>query len=179
MHIKCCTNMKKICTRKISQNFPRIFYGHDIFFTRHFLRLRKLFWWIYFFKIKLLIHVSFLKTTNTFPPGLLYTQFSVFKEAAKLYFVHFSCVDIIIFDTDLYKTAFSVYSCKKLLFILTVFYVSRLFCFELDFIFVDFLCNIFEIIVYYQGTLGLKFWRYSIDCRSQISCPSSNQPLQL
>ena len=170
--------MKKICARKISQNFPRIFYGHDIFFARHFLRLRKLFWWIYFFKIKLLTHVSFLKTTNKFLPGLLCTQFSVFKGAAKLYFVHFSCVDMITFDTDLYKTAFSVYSCKKLLFILTVFYVFRLFCFEFDVIFVDFLCNIFEIIVYYQGTLGLKLWRYSIGRRSQISCPSSNQPLQ-
>ena len=48
-----------------------------------------------------------------------------FKGATKLYFTHYSCVVIILLITDLYKSAFSIYSlgnqffCLSALFVLT------------------------------------------------------------
>ena len=70
----------------------------------------------------------------------------------KLYFMHFSCVVIILFNAEvtiLLKSAFFViHSFKKLVFRLSAFYVFCLFCFELDIILVNFLYNICVVIVY-------------------------------
>ena len=59
------------------------------------------------------------------------------KRATKLYFMHYSCVVIILFNMDLFKSAFSTYSFKNLAFRLPVFFIFCLFCFELDVIFID------------------------------------------
>ena len=42
------------------------------------------------------------------------------KEASEFYFVHSLCVVIILFNTDSYKSAFSTYSFKKVVFRLSV-----------------------------------------------------------
>ena len=47
----------------------------------------------------------------------------------KLFFLHYSCLVIILSDTDLYKSTFSVYSFKKLVFRLSVFCVFA-YCFK-------------------------------------------------
>ena len=62
--------------------------------------------------------------------------------------MHSSCVVITLFNTDLCKSAFSTYSFKKLVFPLSVFHLFCLFCFELNVIFGDILCNMCVIIVY-------------------------------
>ena len=54
------------------------------------------------------------------------------REGTKLHFMHSSCMVIIFFNTDLRKSAFTIYSFKKLVFRLFVFYVFCLFCFEFD-----------------------------------------------
>ena len=49
------------------------------------------------------------------------------KGATKLYFTHYSCVIIILFNTDLCRSTFSVISFRKLVFrlsVLSVFFVS-------------------------------------------------------
>ena len=78
------------------------------------------------------------------------------REGTKLHFMHSSCMVIIFFNTDLRKSAFTIYSFKKLVFRLFVFcFLSILFrircClfyFELYIIFADFLINICAIIIY-------------------------------
>ena len=52
-----------------------------------------------------------------------------FKGATKLYFMHYFWVIIIFFITDLYKSAFSTYSFKKIIFYLCS--VFTLICFKL------------------------------------------------
>ena len=54
------------------------------------------------------------------------------REGTKLHFMHSSCMVIIFFNTDLRKSAFTIYSFKKLVFRLFVFYVFCLFYFEFD-----------------------------------------------
>ena len=71
-----------------------------------------------------------------------------FREATKLHFMHFSCMVIILFNTDLRKSAFTIYSFKKVVFRLFVFYVFCLFYFEFYIIFGDILINICGIIIY-------------------------------
>ena len=49
------------------------------------------------------------------------------KGATKLYFTHYSCVIIILFNTDLCRSTFSAISFRKLVFrlsVLSVFFVS-------------------------------------------------------
>ena len=53
---------------------------------------------------------------NTFP------KIKFIKEAAKMYFVYYSCVVIILFSRSLYKSAFSGYSFGKLGYRLSVFF---------------------------------------------------------
>ena len=50
------------------------------------------------------------------------------KGAAELYFTHYSWVAIILFHTDLHKSAFSTYSFEKLLCFFLVFLVFCFFC---------------------------------------------------
>ena len=94
-----------------------------------------------------------IKSQNIYSLSLLdihntYTwNTNAFKGATKLYFMLSSIVVIILLDTDLYQSAFSVYSFKKLVFRLSVFFVFYLFCFEFDFIFGHFSDNICVIIV--------------------------------
>ena len=64
---------------------------------------------------------------------------TVFKGAMKLYFMHYLCVIIVLFTTDLYKSGFSTCSLKKLGFFFSVFCVFCLFCFELEFLSINFL----------------------------------------
>ena len=59
------------------------------------------------------------------------------KEATKFYFMHYLCVVIILFNTDLYKPAFPTYPFENLVFRLSVFSIFCLFYFELDVIFND------------------------------------------
>ena len=66
-------------------------------------------------------------------------------------FMHSSRVVIVLFNTDLYKSAFSIYSFRKLVFRLSVFYHVCLFYFEFDVIFVNLVCNIC-VIIFYIGT---------------------------
>ena len=40
----------------------------------------------------------------------------IFKEATKSYFMYFSCVVIILFDTGLYRSAFTIITFEKLVF---------------------------------------------------------------
>ena len=63
--------------------------------------------------------------------------FWLVKGAAKLYFMYYSCVVIILLNTELYKSAFPIYSFKNLILRLSVFCIIRLYCFELDVIFID------------------------------------------
>ena len=51
------------------------------------------------------------------------------KEATKLYFMHYSCVGSILFNMNLYQSAFSTYSFEKLVFFM---FCACLFCFEFD-----------------------------------------------
>ena len=55
-----------------------------------------------------------------------------FKGATKLYFKHYSCVVIILFNTGLYNSAFFTYSFGKL-----VFWISALFVF--------FVCKLYKL----------------------------------
>ena len=64
--------------------------------------------------------------------------FRIAKQAMKLYYMHFWCLFIILFNTDLYKSALTSYSSDNLVFRLSVFCIFCLFCFELDFNFADF-----------------------------------------
>ena len=63
-----------------------------------------------------------------------------------MYFMHYSCVVITLFNTDLYKSSFPSNYFENLAFHLSVFCVFCLFCFELDVILKD--LNICLIIVY-------------------------------
>ena len=64
----------------------------------------------------------------------------MFKGAAKSNFMYYSCVVNILFNTDLYESAFSSNSFKKLVFCLSVvFCVFCPFCFQFDVIFKYFL----------------------------------------
>ena len=64
----------------------------------------------------------------------------ILKGVTKSYFMHYSCVSIILFNTDLYMSTFSTYFLKNLFFFsLSVFRVFCLFCFEFDVIFKEFL----------------------------------------
>ena len=47
----------------------------------------------------------------------------MFKGASKFYFAHYSCVVIIVFNTGLYKSAFSLYFSRKLVLRLCMFSV--------------------------------------------------------
>ena len=69
---------------------------------------------------------------------------NLFEGATKFYFMHYSCVVIILFITDLYKFTISTYYFEKTSFLFCVF---CLICFELAVIFIDFY-NIFIIIIY-------------------------------
>ena len=51
---------------------------------------------------------------------VLYFINSLFKAAMKLYFMHYLCVVIILFNTGLYKSAFSPDTFGKLFFCLSV-----------------------------------------------------------
>ena len=77
------------------------------------------------------------------------------KEATKLYFTHYSCVVIILFNTSLNESVFSTYSFGKLdLFFLSAHFVfshcSELIIFINELIFKNF-CNICIIIIYIVG----------------------------
>ena len=74
------------------------------------------------------------------------------EEATKLYFMHPSCIVIILFNTDLQKSAFSIYSFKKLVSCLSMLYG---FCLS-GFVFVD-----LSIIVILACSLSLWpiFWK--------------------
>ena len=86
---------------------------------------------------------------------LIFTK--AFKEATKLNFIRFPYGFIILVNTDLYKSAFSTYSFKRLIFPRSVFRISCLLCFEFDVIFVKCRYNICVIIVY-KVTSVLWFW---------------------
>ena len=51
--------------------------------------------------------------------------------------MQYSCVVIIFFNMDLYKSVFPTYSFQNLVYRLFVFCIFHLFCFELDVIFKD------------------------------------------
>ena len=62
--------------------------------------------------------------------------FLFFKGATKLYFTHYSCVVIILFNMGLYKSVFSMDSFGKLVFLsFRAFCVFRLLCIEFNLIF--------------------------------------------
>ena len=66
------------------------------------------------------------------------------KGASKSFFMHYSCMVIILIITYLYNSVFYAYSFKRLVFHVSVFCLFCLFCFEFDVIFIDFfqhLCN--------------------------------------
>ena len=50
----------------------------------------------------------------------------MFKGATKVHFTHYSCVVIILFKTDLRKSAFSIYSFGKLVFRLSALFLRFL-----------------------------------------------------
>ena len=62
--------------------------------------------------------------------------FLAVKGATKFYFMHYSCMVIILLITDLYKSTFSTYSFKKLVFCFSVFCIFFLLCCELEISFV-------------------------------------------
>ena len=61
--------------------------------------------------------------------------FQVFKGATNLNFMRYLCVVIILFNTDLYESAFPSYSFKNLALRFSVFCIFCLFYFELDVIY--------------------------------------------
>ena len=61
------------------------------------------------------------------------TSFSIIKGTPKLYFMHYSCKVIILFNTDLYQSAFSSYAFKKLVFLVSVFCVFHFLFFSVLF----------------------------------------------
>ena len=65
--------------------------------------------------------------------------FLAVKGARKFYFMHYSCMVIILLITDLYKSTFSTYSFKKLVFCFSVFCIFFLLCCELEVNFIDLL----------------------------------------
>ena len=71
------------------------------------------------------------------------------KGATKLYFTHYSCVVIILFNTGLYKSAFSISSFGKLVFCLSAPFVLCLIWYNLDKV-----CNICLVIV---NILGVRY----------------------
>ena len=73
------------------------------------------------------------------------------KELMKLYFMHYSCMVIILFTLGLDKSTFSTYNFKNLDFRLSMFCVFCLCCFEVRVTLTFF--NIYVIIVYI-GTKG-------------------------
>ena len=60
------------------------------------------------------------------------TILSIFKGAMKLYFMYYSRVVIYLFSTELYKSAFSNYSFRKLVFLLSLFSFLFIWCFKFD-----------------------------------------------
>ena len=62
---------------------------------------------------------------------LVYQTTACFKGATKLYFTHYSCGVIILYNTGLEKSAFSPYSFGKLVFRLFVFSAYTVFLFYL------------------------------------------------
>ena len=62
------------------------------------------------------------------------------------------------FNKDLHKSVFSIYSIRKIVFRLSVFYNFGIFYFEFDLIFVDILCNIYVIIVYLGAKCSMVFF---------------------
>ena len=54
-----------------------------------------------------------------------------------MHFTYYSCVVFILFNKDLYKSTCPTYSLKDLVFRLSVIGILRLFCFELDVLFID------------------------------------------
>ena len=68
------------------------------------------------------------------------------KGATKLYFTHYSCTVIILFNTGLYKSAFSIYSFGKLVFV-----AFCLLGIEFDVIFINFVTFVWLLfIIYYD-----------------------------
>ena len=89
-----------------------------------------------------------------YPTNLIILQaFCVVKGATKLYFMLSACMVTILFNTDLYRSAFSTYSLKKLFSRLSVFYVFCLYYVEFSFIFEEFLENICNYILHRYHTL--------------------------
>ena len=106
-----------------------------------------------------------------YPTNLIILQaFCVVKGATKLYFMLSACMVTILFNTDLYRSAFSTYSLKKLFSHLSVFYVFCLYYVEFSFIFEEFLENICNYILYRYHTLcyfvltqrAFNSWNFSL-----------------
>ena len=72
---------------------------------------------------------------------------SSFKGTTKLYFTHYSCAVIILFNTGLSKSAFSTYLFRKLVVLSYCTFCVYILCIECDVIFLNF-NNICIIIVY-------------------------------
>ena len=91
---------------------------------------------------------SFSCVTNlsiSFPGKNIYRNHCrlIIKRATKLYFTHYSCVLIILFNKDLDKSAFLTFTYKKLVFHLSVFFDCSVIQFHLHKLY-----NIYMIIVY-------------------------------
>ena len=89
-----------------------------------------------------------------------------FKGARKSFFMHYSCVVIILFNTGLHKSVFSTYSFGKLVFCLSALFVFSS-CSEFDVIFINY-CNICIIIIDITGV------RYSVFLFSLMTSNLSN-----
>ena len=82
----------------------------------------------------------------------IFYQFKIIeflKGATSLFFTHYSCVAVILFNTGLYMSALSTFSFGKLVFSLSVLFVFSV-CSEIDIIFINF-DNICIIIAYIAG----------------------------
>ena len=68
---------------------------------------------------------------------------SISYRNCEIVFMHYSCVVINLFHADLYKSVYPIYYSKNIFFRLSVFWSFRLFCFELDVIFIYSLINVY------------------------------------
>ena len=100
----------------------------------------KSFFWKTFFNLCIYFayKISFSNNSSLFQFNQNSFSFVVLKGATELYFTHYSCVVIILFNSGLYKSAFFTDSFGKLVFLCT-FCVFYLFCVELDAIFINFI----------------------------------------
>ena len=102
----------------------------------------------------------------------MFDHFGTLKGATKLYFMHTLYDVIILFNTDLYKSAFPTYSFENLLFRLSVFFIFV--CSVLNsmsFLKTD---NIFLINVYLNKCSVILFSLHKTTCKNKENRVSKN-----